>query len=128
MVQLVQLVLTGKEEQRDICSIGLKTVVLEVPQSMATAAVRHLAPKLVSGVSKDLLEVKLECMDILNDLLKRFVRSPPSPQGGCGACTALARTPCQHRRHTCGGADGAQRVCEHGARRVAQRHAPQRRG
>ena len=72
MVQLVQQVLTGKEEQRDICSIGLKTVVLEIPGAMATTAVRQLAPKLVSGVAKDLLEVKLECMDILNDLLKRF--------------------------------------------------------
>jgi hypothetical protein len=126
-------VLTGKEEQRDICSIGLKTVVLEMPQVMAVTAVRQLAPKLVSGlladvntapalvgrqraispprfppspgrklshsvgtacldrslpvgslrtetpasvqpsgVAKDTLEVKLESMDILNDLLKRF--------------------------------------------------------
>ena len=72
MVQLIGQVLTGKEEQRDICSIGLKTVVLEIPQSMAASAVRQLAPKLVSGVAKDVLEVKLECMDILNDLLKRF--------------------------------------------------------
>tara|TARA_B110001452_G_scaffold18888_1_gene15310 strand:+ start:241 stop:3870 length:3630 start_codon:yes stop_codon:yes gene_type:complete len=72
MVQLVQLVLTGKEEQRDISSIGLKTVVLEMPQSMGAAAIRQLSPQLVSGVSKDVLEVKLECMDILNDLLKRF--------------------------------------------------------
>jgi len=72
MVQLVQQVLTGKEEQRDICSIGLKTVVLEMPQAIAITAVRQLAPKLVSGVAKDVLEVKLESMDILNDLLKRF--------------------------------------------------------
>ena len=43
-------VLTGKEEQRDICSIGLKTVVLEMPGAMAVTAVRQLAPKLVSGV------------------------------------------------------------------------------
>ena len=43
-------VLTGKEEQRDICSIGLKTVVLEMPGAMAVTAVRQLAPKLVSGM------------------------------------------------------------------------------
>ena len=49
MVELVQDVLTGKEEQRDICSIGLKTVVLEMPQTMALSAVRHLSPKLVRG-------------------------------------------------------------------------------
>jgi len=72
MLQLIQLVLTGKEEQRDISSIGLKTVVLEMPASMGHTAVRQLAPKLVSGVAKDVLEVKLESMDILNDLLKRF--------------------------------------------------------
>ena len=46
-------VLTGKEEQRDICSIGLKTVVLEMPQIMAVTAVRQLAPKLVSGMAAD---------------------------------------------------------------------------
>ena len=46
-------VLTGKEEQRDICSIGLKTVVLEMPQVMAETAVRQLAPKLVSGMAAD---------------------------------------------------------------------------
>ena len=44
-------VLTGKEEQRDICSIGLKTVVLEMPGAMAVTAVRQLAPKLVSGIA-----------------------------------------------------------------------------
>jgi hypothetical protein len=44
-------VLTGKEEQRDICSIGLKTVVLEMPGAMAGTAVRQLAPKLVSGMA-----------------------------------------------------------------------------
>ena len=53
MVQLVTQVLTGKEEQRDICSIGLKTVVLEMPQAMAVTAVRQLAPKLVSGMAAD---------------------------------------------------------------------------
>lgn len=72
MVELVKDVLTGKEDQRDICSIGLKTVVLEMPQTMALSAVRHLAPKLVEGLSSQTLEVKLECMDILNDTLKRF--------------------------------------------------------
>ena len=39
---------------------------------MALSAVRHLAPKLVEGLSSQTLEVKLECMDILNDTLKRF--------------------------------------------------------
>jgi len=72
MVELVNQVLKGKEEQRDICSIGLKTVVVEMPASAGQQAVRQLTPRLVSGIKQDTLEVKLECMDILNDLLKRF--------------------------------------------------------
>ena len=45
--------LTGQEEQRDTCSIGLKTVVLEMPQAMAVTAVQQLTPKLVSGMAAD---------------------------------------------------------------------------
>ena len=74
MVTLCDRVLEGKDEQRDIASIGLKTVVLEMPSPAASAlgAVRQLTHKLVSGVRKESLEIKLECLDILNDLLKRF--------------------------------------------------------
>ena len=72
MLSLCGHVLTGTEEQRDICSIGLKTVVLEMPPSMANLAIRHLTPKLIQGVQRDSLEVKIECLDVLNDLLRRF--------------------------------------------------------
>ena len=72
MSELCSKVLTGSEEQRDICSIGLKTVVLEMPTSMAGAAIRRLTPDLISGVQRDALEVKLECLEVLNDLLRRF--------------------------------------------------------
>ena len=72
MVELCSHVLTGKEEQRDICSIGLKTVVLEMPASMGAVAARQLTARLISGVAQTTLEVKLECMDILDDMLKRF--------------------------------------------------------
>jgi len=75
MLSLCGHVLTGTEEQRDICSIGLKTVVLEMPPSMASLAIRHLTPKLIQGVQRDSLEVKLECLDVLNDLLRRFASS-----------------------------------------------------
>jgi len=75
MLSLCGHVLTGSEEQRDICSIGLKTVVLEMPPSMANLAIRHLTPKLIQGVQRDSLEVKLECLDVLNDLLRRFAAS-----------------------------------------------------
>ena len=71
MVELSASILTGKDEQRDIGAIGLKTVVLEMPSNMAAIAVHQLAGKLVSGVSQPVLEIKLECMDILNDLLNK---------------------------------------------------------
>ena len=72
MVELCDKVLDGKEEQRDICSIGLKSAILELPMSTGSVAVRKLTPKLLGGLTHSTLEVKLECMDILNDLFKRF--------------------------------------------------------
>jgi len=72
LIQLTNSILTGKDEQRDIAAIGLKIVVLEMPVSMGVIAVHQLAGKLISGVSQSALEVKLECMDILDDLLRRF--------------------------------------------------------
>jgi cullin-associated NEDD8-dissociated protein 1 len=72
MASLCADVLSGTEEQRDICSIGLKTVVLEMPSTMAASAIRQLTPQLIKGVRRDVLEVKLECLEVLNDLLRRF--------------------------------------------------------
>jgi cullin-associated NEDD8-dissociated protein 1 len=72
MTSLCSHVLTATEEQRDICSIGLKTVVLEMPSTMAASAIRQLTPQLIKGVRRDVLEVKLECLEVLNDLLRRF--------------------------------------------------------
>lgn len=53
-------------------NLGLKTVVLEMPSTMAVAAIRQLTPQLILGVQCDMLEVKLECLEVLNDLLRRF--------------------------------------------------------
>eukprot|EP00741_Cyanophora_paradoxa_P025544 tig00000383_g24650.t1 len=66
--------LKGKEEQRDISSIGLKTVINELPaNTVAHCVAKRLVPKLLSGIRQDeATEVKLECLEILNDLLKRF--------------------------------------------------------
>jgi cullin-associated NEDD8-dissociated protein 1 len=72
MTALVSHLLSGTDEQRDISSIGLKTVVLEMPASMAPVALRLLTPQLVVGVQKEKLEVKLESLEVLNDLLRRF--------------------------------------------------------
>lgn len=44
--------LTGKEQQRDIASIGLKTVVAEIATgTVAQAVVAVLTPKLIKGIS-----------------------------------------------------------------------------
>ena len=44
--------LTGKEQQRDIASIALKTVVAEISSgSVAQGVVGLLSPKLVKGIS-----------------------------------------------------------------------------
>ena len=40
MVELCDKVLDGKEEQRDICSIGLKSAILELPMSTGSVAVQ----------------------------------------------------------------------------------------
>ena len=58
--------------RRQIAAIGLKTIVLEIPTAHGSVAVHQLTSKLVSGVSQPVLEVKLECMQILDDLLRRF--------------------------------------------------------
>ena len=42
ITELCKFVLEGKEEQRDICAIALKTVVVEMPSSMGGAAARQL--------------------------------------------------------------------------------------
>lgn len=48
-----------KEQQRDIASIGLKTVIAEVPAgSHATVLVSRMTPFLVEGISK---QVKAHC-------------------------------------------------------------------
>lgn len=67
--------LTGKEQQRDIASIALKTVVAEINSgSVAQGVVGLISPKLVKGISavETITEVKGECLDILCDVLHRF--------------------------------------------------------
>ena len=47
MVELCDKVLDGKEEQRDICSIGLKSAILELPMSTGSVAVGNLCFQMV---------------------------------------------------------------------------------
>lgn len=84
--KLCGLVLEGKPELRDIYSIGLKTLIADVPEEVGPAVASCLAGRLLGGIQqragagdggsgdKGALEVKLECLDNLTDLLKRFGR------------------------------------------------------
>ena len=71
--KLCSLILDGKDELRDIYSIGLKTLLKDVPAEMGASVCDRLTKRLLSGVAQDLkIEVKLEALDNLTDLLKRF--------------------------------------------------------
>uniref|UniRef100_A0A0K8UC02 Cullin-associated NEDD8-dissociated protein 1 n=3 Tax=Bactrocera latifrons TaxID=174628 RepID=A0A0K8UC02_BACLA len=67
--------ISNVEQLRDISSIGLKTVILELPQasnSLAPNVCRRITGKLNSAIEKEDVSVKLEALDILTDLLSRF--------------------------------------------------------
>ncbi|XP_054742040.1 cullin-associated NEDD8-dissociated protein 1 [Anastrepha obliqua] len=67
--------ISNVEQLRDISSIGLKTVILELPQSsnsLAPNVCRRITGKLNNAIEKEDVSVKLEALDILTDLLSRF--------------------------------------------------------
>ncbi|ELU01651.1 hypothetical protein CAPTEDRAFT_19001 [Capitella teleta] len=68
--------LSDKEQLRDISSIGLKTVISELPPSstaLAASICKKITGKLTSAISKqEDVSVQLEALDILGDLLSRF--------------------------------------------------------
>ncbi|KAJ1458250.1 armadillo-type protein [Pelagophyceae sp. CCMP2097] len=71
--KLCSLILDGKDELRDIYSIGLKTLLKDVPDDMGASVCDRLTKRLLSGVAQDdKVEVKLESFENLTDLLKRF--------------------------------------------------------
>ena len=73
--KLCTLVLEGKDELRDIYSIGLKTLIADVPPAMGPSVCRLLTRRLLSGVAAPpsaAIEIKLECLDNLTDLIRRF--------------------------------------------------------
>ena len=92
MAELCSKVLSGSEEQRDICSIGLKTVVLEMPSSMAAAAIRQLTPQLIVGVQRDTLEVKVGVRISLSGISCRCWLLVPLPAASAG-CQCHFRLP-----------------------------------
>ena len=65
-----------KEQLRDISSIGLKTVIHELPltsQSLVSSVCKTMVGRLSSAVAhQGDVSVQLEALDILGDLLSRF--------------------------------------------------------
>jgi cullin-associated NEDD8-dissociated protein 1 len=71
--KLCSLVVDGKDALRDIYSIGLKTLIADVPDTMGPLVCERLTVKLTQGIGKSATEeIKRECLDLMNDLLKRF--------------------------------------------------------
>lgn len=63
------------EQLRDISSIGLKTVISELPQipnTLAPNVCQRITGKLSDAIAKSDVSVQLEALDILSDLLSRF--------------------------------------------------------
>eukprot|EP01012_Entosiphon_sulcatum_P043475 TRINITY_DN577_c0_g1_i1.p2 TRINITY_DN577_c0_g1~~TRINITY_DN577_c0_g1_i1.p2 ORF type:complete len:1259 (+),score=388.11 TRINITY_DN577_c0_g1_i1:1133-4909(+) len=71
VVALSTTCLSGKKEKRDVAGIAMKTVALEIPTEFS-ASVKKLTNMLVGGLDKAEDEVKLELLDVINDVLKRF--------------------------------------------------------
>lgn len=67
--------ISNTEQLRDISSIGLKTVISELPQtssSLAPNVCQRITGRLSNAIEKEDVSVKLESLDILSDLLSRF--------------------------------------------------------
>lgn len=66
---------SNSEQLRDISSIGLKTVISELPPTPGTLApnvCQRITGKLSSAIENKDVSVQLEALDILTDLLSRF--------------------------------------------------------
>ncbi|KAJ3295312.1 Cullin-associated NEDD8-dissociated protein 1 [Borealophlyctis nickersoniae] len=71
--QLCKLLLDKSEALRDIASIGLKTVIVEIPSQSPVAGkiVFRLIPKLVEQL-KNTQQIQMDTIDILSEVLSRF--------------------------------------------------------
>ncbi len=70
--KLTALMIDGKDDLRDIYSIGLKTCLTGIRTEMSIYVAPALAGDLLQGVVSREGPVKLECLDILSEMLKRF--------------------------------------------------------
>ena len=71
-VKLCTLILEGQSDLRDIYSIGLKTLIADVPEAMGELVVGRLTARLTFGIKTGQDDVQRECLDNMTDLLKRF--------------------------------------------------------
>ena len=71
--KLCALILDGKDALRDIYSIGLKTLIADVPDEMGPLVAERLTGKLLNGITrKGAEDIKRECLDNMADLFRRF--------------------------------------------------------
>jgi len=71
--KLCTLILEGKDELRDIYSIGLKTLIMDVPDDSGRGLAVRLVKRLLDGIKQTSnSDVTLECLDCLTDVLRRF--------------------------------------------------------
>ncbi|XP_043248018.1 cullin-associated NEDD8-dissociated protein 1 isoform X2 [Colletes gigas] len=66
---------SDKEQLRDISSIGLKTVISELPlgsSALVANVCKRITGRLSSAIEKEDVSVQLEALDIVADLLSRF--------------------------------------------------------
>jgi len=71
--KLSSLLVNGKSELRDIYSIGLKTLIADVPEDMGKLVAETLTEKLLDGIANSNNDdTKRECLDNMTDLLRRF--------------------------------------------------------
>lgn len=67
--------LSDKEQLKDISSIGLKTVINQLPGAptqMSSSIVKKITSRLLNTIQKDDVTVQLETLDILADILNHF--------------------------------------------------------
>jgi len=68
-------ILSENEQLKDISSIGLKTVINQLPSAptqMSAAIVKKITSRLLNTIQKDDVSVQLETLDVLSDILSHF--------------------------------------------------------
>eukprot|EP00607_Mallomonas_marina_P003025 CAMPEP_0182435102 /NCGR_PEP_ID=MMETSP1167-20130531/73711_1 /TAXON_ID=2988 /ORGANISM="Mallomonas Sp, Strain CCMP3275" /LENGTH=188 /DNA_ID=CAMNT_0024625753 /DNA_START=35 /DNA_END=598 /DNA_ORIENTATION=- len=71
--KLCALILDGKSALRDIYSMGLKTLIDDVPEEMGNLVSSRIITPLLRGISTSQNDdIKRECLDRMGDLLRRF--------------------------------------------------------